>query len=72
MPVHLSGSEAILAKAMEDMDKAFANTGSAWRDNARDEFEKIHLDEMRNAIRSARYAMRNIDELLRQVSKDCS
>jgi hypothetical protein len=72
MPMHLSGSETILAKAMEDMEKNFAATSSVWRDHARDEFEKIHLDEMRESVRNARYAMRNIEELLRQVVKECS
>ena len=71
MPM-LSGSETILAKAAEDMDKKFAATSTVWRDNARDEFEKNHLEEMRNSIRNARYAMRNIEELLRHVVKDCS
>ena len=72
MPMHsTSGAETILAKAMEDMDRKFAATAVVWNDNARDEFEKVHLDEMRNALRNARYAMRNIEELLRQVVKDC-
>ena len=70
--MHLSGSETILVKALEDMEKRFGETASVWRDRAREDFEAEHLEPLRQSIRSAQHAMRNIEELLRHVARDCS
>jgi hypothetical protein len=72
MSVRPSGNDAILAKALEDMEQRWTSTAGNWRDRARDEFEKKHLDELRNAVVAARHAMNNVEELLRQVVRECS
>jgi len=72
MAVRPSGNDAILAKALEDMEQQWQSTAGAWRDKARDDFEKKHLDELRNAVQAARHAMNNIEEMLRQVIRECS
>ena len=72
MSLHLSGAETILSKAVDDMDKRFASTSTAWRDKARNDFEAEHLDELKESIKKAQHSMRNIEELLRRVVKECS
>ena len=70
--MRLSDSEAILARALDDMNKKWTATGGVWSDKARDEFERKHVEELRSAVIAARHAMRNIDTLLRQVIRECS
>jgi hypothetical protein len=67
-----SGSEGILAKALDDLEKKWAITADGWRDKAREDFDLEHLEEMRRVVKMARSAMRNVDELISQVSKECS
>jgi hypothetical protein len=67
-----SGSKEILAGALNDLNKKWQNTGSAWRDKARSEFEKDYLDEIQMTVKNSQAAMAAIDELLRQVMRDCS
>jgi hypothetical protein len=47
------------------------NTGSLWRDKARDDFERKHLEELFGAVKAARHAMKAVDNLLRQAIQDC-
>ena len=72
MAIHLSGAESILAKALEDFERRFEGTHSAWRDKARNDFEAEHIQPLRDSIRKAQHTMRNVEELLRQVVKECS
>ena len=67
-----SGNDSMLARAMEDLEKKWNITADGWRDKAREDFETEHLEEMRKAVRMARSAMRNVDELIAQVARECS
>jgi hypothetical protein len=72
MAVRPSGNDAILAKALETMEQHWLATAGNWRDKARDDFEKNHLNVLRESVVGARHAMNNVEELLRQVIRECS
>lgn len=67
-----SGNEAMLAQALDELEKKWRITADGWRDQAREQFDVEHLEEMRRAVRTARSAVRNVDELIAQVVKECS
>ena len=69
--VRLSGCEEILAGALSDLDKKWQATAEGWRDKARAEFEKEHLEELQATVKKAQHAMAAMDELLRQVMREC-
>jgi hypothetical protein len=69
--MHFSDSEALLAKAMEDLNLHWQSSAGAWNDKARKDFEKQYLEELRMTVKRAQQAMRNINTLLRQVARDC-
>jgi hypothetical protein len=69
---HLSDSESLLKKAKADLEKHWMFAGAAWNDKARENFEKEHLEELHLAVTNAQHGMRNIDQLLRKVMRDCS
>ena len=70
--LRMAGNESMLAKAMEDLEKKWAITADGWRDQARTDFDEQHLEPMRHAVRTARSAIRNVDELMAKVVRDCS
>jgi hypothetical protein len=72
MGYSLSGSEAILAKYLAELDGQWSGTAAVWQDKAREDFEKEFLDELRRAANDARHGMRHIDQLLQQVIHECS
>jgi hypothetical protein len=65
-------SEATLAKAMDDLDQHWMSSAGGWNDKARVEFEKEYLEELRASCKRAQHAMRNVNQLLRQVVRECS
>lgn len=68
----LSDSDVILSIAMKDMLKKWDKTASAWRDQARAEFEKDYINELRPAAKAAFNAMKRISGFLTQVRRECS
>ena len=72
MAMSLSDSEALLKKAIGDLDKYWLATAAHWNDAAREGFEKEHLDDMRMSAVNASRAMRDIDQLLRDVIRQCT
>ena len=66
------GNGAILAGAMKDLLVHWERTASTWKDEARTGFEKDFLQELIPAIRAASNAVQQIEELLRQVHRECS
>ncbi len=70
--LRMAGNESMLAKALEDLEKKWAITADGWRDQAREEFDLQYLEQMRHAVRTARSAIRNVDELMAQVVRECS
>ena len=71
MAYSLSDSESMLRKALEDLNREWSNTSNHWKDKAREDFEKEHLEPIRVAAENAARAMRNLDGLLRTVYRDC-
>jgi len=71
MIVRIDDNEALLARAAQDLQAKWENTQSMWRDKARDDFERKHLEELLAAVHAARQAMKAVDNLLRQAIHDC-
>lgn len=71
MAIHIDDYEAILARASQDLQAKWENTASLWRDKARDDFERKHLEELFAAAQAARHAMKAVDNLLRQAIQEC-
>ncbi|HLX64347.1 MAG TPA: hypothetical protein VKX17_23945 [Planctomycetota bacterium] len=66
-----SDSESLLRKAIDDLKRQWLNSADSWKDKARDDFEKEHLEPLLNAAENAARAMRNLDGLMREVVRDC-
>lgn len=71
MPAAGSGSTGILASAMRDLLTAWEKTQWGWSDQARADFEKDYLDELKVGVKSALMAMAEIDELVNQARQEC-
>jgi hypothetical protein len=71
MLIRVDDNEALLARASQDMNAKWENTASVWRDKARDDFDRKHLEELRQAVHAARQAMKAVDAILRQAIQDC-
>ena len=67
----LSHSEVLLSKAGRELRMSWELTGSLWRDQARAEFEKSYLDEIRPAVKAAVGAIERINTLLAEAIKAC-
>jgi uncharacterized protein YukE len=72
MGVSLSDSETTLSRALDDLEKRWENTSSAWQDKAREDFEREFLQELTASVKKAQQAMRSIHNLLREVVRECS
>ena len=66
------GNGAVLINAIRDLLAHWERTASSWKDQARTGFEKEYIDELVPAVRSASNAVQQIEELLRQVYRECS
>lgn len=66
------GNGAILATAAHDLIQHWDQTEAVWRDRARAEFDNEFLRDLHSAVRKAADALQQIEELLRQVTKECS
>jgi hypothetical protein len=68
----IGANSAILVKALNDLMTQFEQTGAAWRDQARTEFDREYLAEISASLRTASRAAQEIEEILRHVMKECS
>lgn len=66
------GNDAVLAKALNDLLKHWEQTASAWKDRAREDFDKDFIRELAPAVRAASGAIQDIEQLLQTVKKECS
>jgi hypothetical protein len=64
-------NSAILSKAMRDLLMAWEQTQIGWRDQARTDFEKNYIDELRSSVKAALDAMTAIGEFLGKARYDC-
>jgi len=67
----VSHSEVFLIKAGRELWRNWELTGSLWRDQARAEFEKTYIDELRPAVKAAAGAIERINTLLAEAIKEC-
>jgi hypothetical protein len=65
-------NDAVLLGALKDLNAHWERTASAWRDAAREQFERDYLRELAVSVRTAASAINQIEVLLRQVRKECS
>ena len=68
----LSGDEAVIERAVKDLQAAWSATADGWRDQARPDFEHQHLVEIEVRLREAGRAMRQIHAILREAITACS
>ncbi len=61
-----------LSGALKDLNIFWDRTASSWNDGARDKFAKDHIDDLAHAIRDASTALDQIEQLLRQIRRECS
>jgi uncharacterized protein with NAD-binding domain and iron-sulfur cluster len=71
MAVHPTGNEAILARALDDLNRQWEATAFYWRDKARDEFERTYLQDLRTAVLGAQRAISAIGRILEQAISEC-
>jgi hypothetical protein len=69
---NFSGDEALIEKTIKDLHAAWAATADGWRDQARPDFEREHLDEIEARLREAGRAMLQIQTILREAVTACS
>lgn len=62
---------AILGAAMKDLRERWERSSMSWRDRARTEFEKDFIEQLVPTVRAASNAVQQIEELLRQVYREC-
>lgn len=65
------GNDAVLGQGLKDLLTHWERAGSSWKDAARRDFDKDYIQELAYACRSACSAIQQIEELLRQVRKEC-
>lgn len=66
------GNDAIMAKALKDLQAHWEQTRTVWNDDARNDFERDHLNGLIPAMKTATTAIQRIEEILRRARKECS
>ena len=66
------GNDAIMAKALKDLQAHWEQTRTVWNDDARTDFERDHLSGLVPAMKTATMAIQRIEEVLRRARKECS
>ena len=68
----VNGDDGLLEKALADLRGAWAATAETWRDQARADFEREHLEEIEQRTRQAVRAIRQMDTLMREAMRQCT
>jgi hypothetical protein len=66
------GDDAVLEKALQDLQQAFRSTGEAWRDQTRDDFARQHLDPLTGRVRETSRALAQLNHLIAEARRACS
>ncbi len=66
------GNDAIMAKALKDLQAHWDQTQIVWNDSARADFQRDHLECLVPAMKSVTSAIQRIEEILRRARKECS
>jgi len=69
---HVSHGEILLAKAARDLEMNWEITAQTWRDKARTDFEKTHIESLIPEVRRAADAITQINRLLHKAIRECS
>lgn len=62
---------AMLTAAMKDLLQSWDHTETAWRDKAREKFDKDYVEELVHAVRAASNAIQQGEAFLNQIRRDC-
>ncbi len=68
----LSNADALIEKAVKDLDHAWDASAETWRDQARTDFATLHLEPLEARARQAAGAIRRMDTLLREAIRQCT
>ncbi len=68
----LSHDEALITKALREMQTGWEVAGGRWHDKARSDFEKVYLSDLILEVKRAADAMARINRLLRKAVRDCT
>lgn len=66
------GNDAIMSKALKDLQGHWEQSRTVWNDSARNDFERDHLSMLIPAMKTATLAIQRIEEILRRARKECS
>ena len=66
------GNGAVLTKALRDLLESWEKTESAWKDRAREGFDKDFIQPLTHAVRAASKAAVQSEQFLRQIRNECS
>jgi hypothetical protein len=66
------GNAGLLTKALKDLIVKWEESGNAWRDQARTDFDKEFLQQIIPAVRGASRAAQEIENLLQRVRSEIS
>ncbi|MEK7465963.1 MAG: hypothetical protein AAB074_00995 [Planctomycetota bacterium] len=66
------GNDAIMAKALKDLQAQWEQTRTVWNDDARNDFERDYLAGLFPSMKTATTAIQRIEEVLRRARKECS
>lgn len=67
----MSGSKGLLTMATRQLQSRWGETRDSWRDRKAEEFEKMYLSELMNAVNSALRVIDELDQLLEKTHADC-
>lgn len=69
--VQIHHEEAILMKAVHDLEMHWEMTAGSWRDKARSGFSKKYLDSVIPEVKRASDAIAQINRLLDKAIREC-
>lgn len=65
------GDDALIAEALRRLGQAWSATADGWRDQAREEFARLHLDGIEQRAREAARAIKRVETLIAEVDRQC-
>ena len=68
---NLTGDDALLEKSLRTLEQAWNESGSRWRDEAREDFAREHLAPISERARVAIRALKQLDGLLAETMRQC-
>ncbi len=66
-----SGEDALLSRALKDLETAFAATAGDWRDATREDFARMHLEPIAARTREAEKALAQLAALVQEAERRC-